>query len=95
MYIVRETQGDSEVLDLTQLELAFTTIIYAPQINEYGQQEWVEYQRLQSPEENRIWRSLNEISPHLQHAFIGRKLLYAHRLQPKAYCAGGAERGVP
>ncbi len=70
MYIVRETQGDSEVLDLTQLELAFTTIIYAPQINEYGQQEWVEYQRLQSPEENRIWRSLNEISPHLQHAFI-------------------------
>lgn len=70
MYIVRETQGDSELLDITQIELAFTTIIYAPQTNEYGQQEWVEYQRLQSPEENRIWRSLNEISPHLQHAFV-------------------------
>lgn len=70
MFIVRETQGDSDLLDLTQLELAFTTIIYAPQTNENGQQEWVEYQRLQSPEENRIWRSLNEISPHIQHAFI-------------------------
>ena len=70
MYIVRETQGDAELLDLTQIELAFTTIIYAPQINEYGQTEWVEYQRLQSPEENRIWKPLNEISPHLQHAFI-------------------------
>lgn len=70
MYIVRETQGDSDLLDITNIELAFTTIIYAPQTNENGQQEWVEYQRLQSPEENRIWRSLNEISPHLQHAFV-------------------------
>lgn len=30
----------------------------------------MEYQRLQSPEENRIWKPLNEISPYIQHAFV-------------------------
>lgn len=70
MYVVKETQGDSDLLDLTQLELAYTTIIYSQQINEQGQPEWVEYQRLQSPEENRIWKPLNEISPYIQHAFV-------------------------
>ena len=27
LYVVKETQGDSDLLDLTQLELAYTTII--------------------------------------------------------------------
>ena len=49
---------------------AYTTIIYSQQINDQGQPEWVEYQRLQSPEENRIWKPLNEISPYIQHAFV-------------------------
>ena len=70
LYVVKETQGDSDLLDLTQLELAYTTIIYSQQINDQGQPEWVEYQRLQSPEENRIWKPLNEISPYIQHAFV-------------------------
>ena len=68
--MVKETQGDSDLLDLTQLELAYTTIIYSQQINDQGQPEWVEYQRLQSPEENRSWKPLNEISPYIQHAFV-------------------------
>lgn len=70
LYVVKETQGDSDLLDLTQLELAYTTIIYSQQINDQGQPEWVEYQRLQSLEENRIWKPLNEISPYIQHAFV-------------------------
>ena len=70
LYVVKETQGDSDLLDLTQLELAYTTIIYSQQINDQGQPEWVEYQRLQSPEENRIWKPLNEISPYIEHAFV-------------------------
>ena len=70
LYVVKETQGDSDLLDLTQLELAYTTIIYSQQINDQGQPEWVEYQRLQSPEENRIWKPLNEISTYIQHAFV-------------------------
>lgn len=70
LYVVKETQGDSDLLDLTQLELAYTTIIYSQQINDQGQPEWVEYQRLQSPEENRIWKPLNEISSYIQHAFV-------------------------
>ena len=70
LYVVKETQGDSDLLDLTQHELAYTTIIYSQQINDQGQPEWVEYQRLQSPEENRIWKPLNEISPYIQHAFV-------------------------
>lgn len=70
LYVVKETQGDSDLLDLTQLELAYTTIIYSQQINDQGQPEWVGYQRLQSPEENRIWKPLNEISPYIQHAFV-------------------------
>lgn len=70
LYVVKETQGDSDLLDLTQLEPAYTTIIYSQQINDQGQPEWVEYQRLQSPEENRIWKPLNEISPYIQHAFV-------------------------
>ncbi len=70
MVVVRETQNDGDLLDLTKLELAYTTIIYRTEINEQGQPEYVEYQRLQSPVENRIWRPLNEISPYLQNAFI-------------------------
>jgi len=70
MFVVRETQNDGDLLDLTKLELAYTTIIYRTQINEQGQPEYVEYQRLQSPEENRIWKPLNEISPYIQNAFI-------------------------
>lgn len=70
MFVVRETQNDGDLLDLTKLELAYTTIIYRTQINEQGQPEYVEYQRLQSPVENRIWKPLNEISPYLQNAFI-------------------------
>lgn len=37
LYVVKETQGDSDLLDLTQLELAYTTIIYSQQINDQGQ----------------------------------------------------------
>lgn len=70
MFVVKETKNDGDLLDLTQLELAYTTIIYNQQINDQGQPEWVEYQRLQSPIENRIWKPLNEISPYLQNAFI-------------------------
>lgn len=98
LYVVKETQGDSDLLDLTQLELAYTTIIYSQQINDQGQPEWVEYQRLQSPEENRIWKPLNEISPYIQHAFVAveDENFYKHPgFSFKRTVLAGHQRGVP
>lgn len=72
MYLVKATENDSQTLDLYNINLKYTTILYAPVYNEDGtvaEGEYVEYQRLYN-EENRIWVKLGDISPNLQNAFI-------------------------
>ena len=70
MYIVKATADDATLINLDDLELAYTSIVYYKNTNADGQEEWLEYQRLDSPEENRIWVDLGSISTNLQHAFI-------------------------
>lgn len=70
MYIVKATANDDTILDLRNLELAYTSIIYYRNINENGEEEWPEYQRLDSPIENRIWKNIDGISKNLQNAFV-------------------------
>lgn len=70
MYVVSATANDDALLDLTDLKLAYTGIVYYRDINENGEEEWREYQRLDSPVENRIWVTLDEISDTLENAFI-------------------------
>ncbi len=61
MYVVKATAADAQLLDLDELKLAETTIIY----DRYGE----EYARL-SGENNRMWAYLDEIPEDLQNAFI-------------------------
>lgn len=58
MYIVKATADDATLINLDDLELAYTSIVYYKNTNADGQEEWLEYQRLDSPEENRIWVDL-------------------------------------
>lgn len=61
MYVVKSTAADAQLLDLDELKLAETTIIY----DRNGE----EYARL-SGENNRVWANLGEIPQDLQNAFI-------------------------
>ncbi len=70
MYLVEATAGDDALLDLEQLDLAYTSIIYYRDINEDGQEVWHEYQRLDSPVENRVWVDLPDIDQNLIDAFV-------------------------
>ncbi len=70
MYLVEATAGDDALLDLEQLDLAYTSIIYYRDTNEQGQEVWHEYQRLDSPVENRVWVDLPDIDDNLLNAFI-------------------------
>ncbi|MEG1872751.1 MAG: transglycosylase domain-containing protein, partial [Ruthenibacterium sp.] len=52
------------------IKLTFTSIVYYKNINASGQEEWLEYQRLDSPEQNRIWVDWANIDKNLQNAFV-------------------------
>lgn len=70
MYIVKVTENDATLLDLQNLELSYTTIIYYREETESGQEEWKEYARLTSAAEDRIWVDSSAISDNLKNAFI-------------------------
>ena len=71
LYVVKATANDDELLNLDNLSLAYTSIVYYKDVDPVtGQPTWPEYQQLQSSEENRIWVSLGEISDNLEHAFV-------------------------
>lgn len=65
-YIVDVTQEDAELLNLDELKLSETTILYA-QNHDTG--AWEEYATW-SRDNNRIWVSLDEIPENLKWAFI-------------------------
>ena len=65
-YLVDVTEDDGEKLNLTNLKLSLTTIIYY-QDAETG--EYEEYQRLDGSE-NRIWVDLKDIPQHVRDAYI-------------------------
>lgn len=70
MYLVEATANDDTLLDLENLKLSYTSIIYYKTVNASGQEEWQEYQRLDSPDENRIWVDIGNICDDLQNAYI-------------------------
>ena len=65
-YLLKVTANDDAVLNLTNLKLSYTSIIYA---KDTSTDRWVEYQRLDG-EENRIWVDLEEIPENMKNAFI-------------------------
>ncbi|MBE6865717.1 MAG: penicillin-binding protein [Ruminococcaceae bacterium] len=66
MYLVNVTRDDAKDLNLTNLQLSLTSIIYY-QDSETG--EYEEYQRLDGSE-NRIWVDLEDIPQHVIDAYI-------------------------
>ncbi|MBQ5754137.1 MAG: penicillin-binding protein, partial [Oscillospiraceae bacterium] len=66
MYVVEVTADDATLLDLDNMRLSYTTIVYA-QNSETG--EWEEYDTL-SRDNQRIWVSLDEIPEDLRWAVI-------------------------
>ncbi len=75
-YLVNVTANDGSVLNLTNLQLSLTSIIYY-QDAETG--EYEEYQRLDGSE-NRIWVDLEDIPQHVIDAYIAveDKDFYSH-----------------
>lgn len=67
LYIVKVTANDDNFLNLTNIKLNYTSIIYYTD-SETG--ETKEYQRLANDSENRIWVDLDKISPYVIDAFI-------------------------
>ena len=65
-YIVDVTQSDAELLNLDELKLSETTILYA---KDHDTGEWVEYAKW-SRDNHRIWVNLDEIPDDLKWAFI-------------------------
>lgn len=77
MYVVRETAADADLLDLDNMDLAYTTIIYARDHD--NPDNWIVYDTL-SRDNNRIWAYLDEIPDDLKWAFICTedKTFYEH-----------------
>lgn len=77
MYVVKATAADADLLDLDNMDLAYTTIIYAR--NHDDPTVWEVYDTL-SRDNNRIWAYLNEIPEDLRWAFICTedKTFYEH-----------------
>ena len=80
MYLVKVAENDDENLNLEDLKLTYTSIVYYRDVNEQGQEEWKEYQRLESAAENRIWVNLSDISPYVKEAYLAveDKDFYTH-----------------
>lgn len=70
MYIVKATENDDSVINLEDLKLSYTSIIYYKDTDANGEESWLEYQRLDSPDENRIWVDYANISDKVKKAFI-------------------------
>ncbi len=70
MYIVKATENDDTLINLEDLKLSYTSIIYYKDTDENGEEVWLEYQRLDSPDENRIWVDFADISDKVKKAFI-------------------------
>lgn len=66
MYLVNVTKNDEDMLNLTNLKLSFTSVIYY-QDRDTG--EYKEYQRLDDVE-NRIWVNLDDMPDNIKNAFI-------------------------
>ncbi|MEG2929091.1 MAG: transglycosylase domain-containing protein [Oscillospiraceae bacterium] len=71
-YLVKVTENDDAVLNLTNIKWNLTSIIYYPERGADGKEtgEFNEYQRLQNKTENRIWVDLGDISPYVVDAYI-------------------------
>lgn len=76
MYLVDVTADDGDSLNLTNLQLSLTSIIYY-QDSETG--EYLEYQRIDGSE-NRIWVDLEDIPQHVIDAYVAveDKDFYSH-----------------
>lgn len=71
LYVVKATANDSELLNLDELELAYTSKVFYREVNPVtGQENWPEYQTLESPTENRIWVDSDAISKNLMNAYV-------------------------
>ena len=66
MYLVNVTKNDEDMLNLTNLKLSFTSVIYY-QDRDTG--EYKEYQRLDDVE-NRIWVNLDDMPDNIKNAFV-------------------------
>ncbi len=79
LYLVKVTANDGEKLNLNDVKLAYTTILYYEDPEQPG--KYIEYERLRNNTENRIWVDLDDISPYVIDAFIAveDKDFYEHR----------------
>lgn len=66
LYLVDVTQNDDELLDLSEIKLNYSSVIYYRD-TETG--EWTEYQKLVG-EADRTWVEIGDIPENLQNAFI-------------------------
>lgn len=78
-YLVKETANDELTLDLNNIKLNYTSVIMCEDPNNPG--SFIEYQVLKNDTEDRIWVSLDEISPYVIDAFIAveDKDFYEHK----------------
>ena len=67
-YLVDATKEDDRFLNLNDVKLAYTTILYAEDPANPGQ--YVEYHRLRNDTENRVWVDLDKIPQDVIDAFI-------------------------
>ncbi|MBR5305467.1 MAG: penicillin-binding protein, partial [Oscillospiraceae bacterium] len=78
-YLVDATKEDDRFLNLNDVKLAYTTILYAEDPENPGQ--YVEYHRLRNDTENRVWVDLDKIPQDVIDAFIAieDKDFYNHK----------------
>ena len=78
-YLVDATKEDDRFLNLNDVKLAYTTILYAEDPANPGQ--YVEYHRLRNDTENRVWVDLDKIPQDVIDAFIAieDKDFYNHK----------------
>jgi penicillin-binding protein 1A len=71
-YVVEATAADGELLDLDNIELSQSSIIYAQHYDTTGagMEDWYQYAVLKSGDSHRLWVDLEEIPKNLQYAFI-------------------------
>lgn len=79
LYLVKVTEHDGDKLNLNNVKLAYTTILYYENPESPG--DYIEYERLRNDTENRIWVDLDNISPYVIDAFIAveDKDFYKHK----------------
>ncbi len=78
-YLVDATKEDDRFLNLNDVKLAYTTILYAEDPENPGQ--YIEYHRLRNDTENRVWVDLDKIPQDVIDAFISieDKDFYNHK----------------